>query len=113
MGAGCIRHIRILAKPKPGRRSGLPPLQSAGCFADLMRDGAEKAIPRLSRRSREQRDATLDDDRCLADETAERTPGWWRGWIAMRRSDDMETLGLRIEKTPTAALLVVATYRRN
>ena len=82
-------------------------------FADLMSVPApEDRYPRLSMTAQQQRDATLDAIVAWLIETAERTPVLM-AWEDLHWADPttLETLGMLIEQAPTAAMLVVATYR--
>src|SRR5215472_3027427 len=91
----------------------LPLSESVRLFADLMSVPApEDRYPRLSMTAQQQRDATLDAIVAWLIETAERTPVLM-AWEDLHWADPttLETLGMLIEQTPTAALLVVATYR--
>src|SRR5712671_457064 len=62
--------------------------------------------------AQQQRDATLDAIVAWLIETAERAPVLM-AWEDLHWADPttLETLGMLIEQAPTAALLVVATYR--
>jgi len=90
----------------------LPLTESVRLFADLMSVPAtEDRYPRLMT-AQQQRDATLDAIVAWLIETAERTP------VLIACEDlhwadptTLETLGTLIEQAPTAAMLVVATYR--
>jgi tetratricopeptide (TPR) repeat protein len=72
----------------------------------------EDRYPRLSMTAQQQRDATLDAIVAWLIETAECTPVLMT-WEDLHWADPttLETLGMLIEQAPTAALLVVATYR--
>jgi class 3 adenylate cyclase/tetratricopeptide (TPR) repeat protein len=91
----------------------LPRSESVRLFADLMSVPApEDRYPRLSMTAQQQRDATLDAIVAWLIELAEGTPVLM-AWEDLHWADPttLETLGMLIEQTPTAALLVVATYR--
>jgi class 3 adenylate cyclase len=91
----------------------LPLSESVRLFADLMSVPApEDRYPRLSMTPQQQRDATLDAIAAWLIETAERAPVLM-AWEDLHWADPttLETLGMLIEQAPTAALLVVATYR--
>jgi class 3 adenylate cyclase/tetratricopeptide (TPR) repeat protein len=91
----------------------LPLSERVRLFADLMSVPApEDRYPRLSMTPQQQRDATLDAIAAWLIETAERAPVLM-AWEDLQWADPttLETLGLLIEQAPTAALLVVATYR--
>jgi len=91
----------------------LPLAESVRLFADLMSVPVpEDRYPRLSMTAQQQRDATLDAIVAWLIETAERTPVLM-AWEDLHWADPttLEALGMLIEQTPTAALLVVATYR--
>jgi class 3 adenylate cyclase/tetratricopeptide (TPR) repeat protein len=91
----------------------LPLTESVRLFADLMAVPVpEDRYPRLSMTAQQQRDATLDAIVAWLIETAERAPVLM-AWEDLHWADPttLETLGMLIEQAPTAALLVVATYR--
>jgi len=91
----------------------LPLAESVRLFADLMSVPVpEDRYPRLSMTAQQQRDATLDAIVAWLIEVAERTPVLM-AWEDLHWADPttLQTLGMLIEQTPTAALLVVATYR--
>src|SRR5229473_2578235 len=91
----------------------LPLSESVRLFADLMSVPApEDRYPRLSMTAQQQRDATLDAIVAWLIETAERTPVLM-AWEDLHWADPttLEALGMLIEQAPTAAMLVVATYR--
>jgi predicted ATPase len=91
----------------------LPLSESVRLFADLMSVPApEDRYPRLAMTAQQQRDATLDAIVAWLIETAERTPVLM-AWEDLHWADPttLETLGMLIEQAPTAAMLVVATYR--
>jgi len=91
----------------------LPLAESVRLFADLMSVPVpEDRYPRLSMTAQQQRDATLDAIVAWLIELAERAPVLM-AWEDLHWADPttLETLGILIEQTPTAALLVVATYR--
>jgi predicted ATPase/class 3 adenylate cyclase len=91
----------------------LPRSESVRLFADLMSVPLpEDRYPRLLMTAQQQRDATLDAIVAWLIETAEGTP-LLMAWEDLHWADPttLETLGILIEQAPTAALLVVATYR--
>jgi class 3 adenylate cyclase/tetratricopeptide (TPR) repeat protein len=91
----------------------LPLSESVRLFADLMSPPLpEDRYPRLSMTAQQQRDATLDAIVAWLIEVAERAPVLM-AWEDLHWADPttLEALGMLIEQTPTAALLVVATYR--
>jgi class 3 adenylate cyclase len=91
----------------------LPLSESVRLFADLMAVPLpEDRYPRLSMTAQQQRDATLDAIIAWLIETAEGTPVLM-AWEDLHWADPttLETLGMLIEQAPTAAMLVVATYR--
>ena len=91
----------------------LPLAESVRLFADLMSVPVpEDRYPRLSMTAQQQRDATLDAIVAWLIEMAERTPVLM-AWEDLHWADPttLETLGMLIEQAPTAAMLVVATYR--
>jgi tetratricopeptide (TPR) repeat protein len=91
----------------------LPLAESVRLFADLMAVPLpEDRYPRLAMTAQQQRDATLDAIVAWLIELAEGTPVLM-AWEDLHWADPttLETLGLLIEQAPTAALLVVATYR--
>src|SRR5215472_16384454 len=88
-------------------------LMSVPLFADLMSVPLpEDRYPRLSPTAQQQRDATLDAIVAWLTELAERTPVLM-AWEDRHWADPttLETLGMLIEQAPTAAMLVLATYR--
>jgi class 3 adenylate cyclase/tetratricopeptide (TPR) repeat protein len=96
-----------------GRFKTLPLTESVRLFADLMSVPLpEDRYPRLSMTAQQQRDATLDAIVAWLIEVAEGTPVLM-AWEDLHWADPttLETLGMLIEQTPTAPLLVVATYR--
>jgi class 3 adenylate cyclase/predicted ATPase len=104
-----------LAKLEAGlaRFKTLPLSESVRLFADLMSVPLpEDRYPRLSMTAQQQRDATLDAIVAWLIEMAERTPVLM-AWEDLHWADPttLETLGMLIEQAPTAAMLVVATYR--
>jgi class 3 adenylate cyclase/tetratricopeptide (TPR) repeat protein len=104
-----------LAKLEAGLGSfkTLPLSESVRLFADLMSVPLpEDRYPRLAMAAQQQRDATLDAIVAWLIETAERAPVLM-AWEDLHWADPttLETLGMLIEQAPTAALLVVATYR--
>ena len=91
----------------------LPLAESARLFADLMSMSVpEGRDPRLSMTAQQQRDATLDAIVAWLIELAERAPVLM-AWEDLHWADPttLETLGMLIEQAPTAAIMVVATYR--
>jgi tetratricopeptide (TPR) repeat protein len=91
----------------------LPLAESVRLFADLMSVAVpEDRYPRLSMTAQQQRDATLDAIVAWLIELAERAPVLM-AWEDLHWADPttLETLGILIAQAPTAALLVVATYR--
>ena len=91
----------------------LPLSESVRLFADLMSVPLpEDRYPRLPITAQQQRDATLDAIVAWLIETAERAPVLI-AWEDLHWADPttLETLGMLIEQAPTAAMLVVATYR--
>ena len=91
----------------------LPLAESVRLFADLMSVPApEDCYPRLAMSAQQQRDATLDAIVAWLIELAERAPVLM-AWEDLHWADPttLETLGMLIEQAPTAAILVVATYR--
>ena len=91
----------------------LPLAESVRLFADLMSVPApEDHYPRLAMTAQQERNATLDAIVAWLIETAERAPVLM-AWEDLHWADPttLETLGMLIEQAPTAAMLVVATYR--
>ncbi len=91
----------------------LPLSESVRLFADLMSVPLpEDRYPHLPMTAQQQRDATLDAIVAWLIELAERAPVLM-AWEDLHWADPttLETLGMLIEQAPTAALLVVATYR--
>ena len=91
----------------------LPLSESVRLFADLMLVPLpEDRYPRLAMTAQQQRDATLDAIIAWLIETAEGSPVLM-AWEDLHWADPttLETLGMLIEQAPTAAMLVVATYR--
>jgi class 3 adenylate cyclase/predicted ATPase len=91
----------------------LPLAESVRLFADLMSVPApEDRYPRLSMTAQQQRNATLDAIVAWLIELAEGTPVLM-AWEDLHWADPttLETLGMLIEQAPTAAVLVIATYR--
>ncbi|MGA8758569.1 MAG: adenylate/guanylate cyclase domain-containing protein, partial [Stellaceae bacterium] len=91
----------------------LPLSESVRLFADLMSVPApEDRYPRLAMTAQQERNATLDAIVAWLIETAEGSPVLM-AWEDLHWADPttLETLGLLIEQAPTAAMLVVATYR--
>jgi len=91
----------------------LPRSESVRLFADLMSVPLpEDRYPRLSMTAQQQREATLDAIVAWLIELVERTPVLM-AWEDLHWADPttLETLGMLIEQAPTAAMLVVATYR--
>ncbi len=106
------QHLAKLEAGLAGFRT-LPLSESVRLFADLMSVPLpEDRYPRLSMTAQQQRDATLDAIIAWLIETAERGPVLM-AWEDLHWADPttLETLGMLIEQAPTAALLVVATYR--
>jgi class 3 adenylate cyclase/tetratricopeptide (TPR) repeat protein len=106
------QHLAKLEAGLSGFRT-LPRSESVPLFAGLMSVPLpEDRYPRLSMTAQQQRDATLDAIVAWLIETAERTPVLI-AWEDLHWADPttLETLGMLIEQVPTAALLVVATYR--
>ncbi len=106
------QHLAKLEAGLAGFRA-LPLAESVRLFADLMSVPLpEDRYPRLSMTAQQQRDATLDAIVAWLIETAEGTPVLM-AWEDLHWADPttLETLGMLIEQAPTAALLVVATYR--
>jgi len=106
------QHLEKLEAGLAGFKT-LPLAESVRLFADLMSVSApEDRYPRLSMTTQQQRDATLDAIVAWLIETAERAPVLM-AWEDLHWADPttLEALGMLIEQTPTAALLVVATYR--
>jgi class 3 adenylate cyclase len=93
--------------------TALPLSESVRLFAGLMSVPApEDRYPRLQMTAQQERNATLDAIIAWLIETAERAPVLM-AWEDLHWADPttLETLGMLIEQAPTAALLVVATYR--
>ena len=91
----------------------LPLSESVRLFADLMSVPApEDRYPRLAMMAQQERNATLDAIVAWLIELAERTPVLM-AWEDLHWADPttLEALGMLIEQVPTAAMLVVATYR--
>jgi tetratricopeptide (TPR) repeat protein len=91
----------------------LPRSESVRLFADLLSVPVpEDRYPRLSMTAQQQRDATLDAIIAWLIEVAEQSPVLM-AWEDLHWADPttLETLGMLIEQAPTAAMLVVATYR--
>src|SRR6202007_2151746 len=106
------QHLAKLEAGLAGFRS-LPLSESVRLFADLMSVPApEDRYSRLSMTAQQQRDATLDAIVAWLIEVAEVAPVLM-AWEDLHWADPttLEALGMLIEQTPTAALLVVATYR--
>jgi class 3 adenylate cyclase/tetratricopeptide (TPR) repeat protein len=106
------QHLAKLEAGLAGLKT-LPPTESVRLFADLMSVPVpEDRYPRLRVTAQQQRDATLDAIVAWLIEVAERTPVLM-AWEDLHWADPttLETLGMLIEQAPTAALLVVATYR--
>ena len=105
-------HLAKLEAGLAGFRS-LPLSESVRLFADLMSvPASEDRYPRLPMTAQQQRDATLDAIIAWLIEVAERAPVL-TAWEDLHWADPttLETLGMLIEQAPTAAMLVVATYR--
>jgi class 3 adenylate cyclase/tetratricopeptide (TPR) repeat protein len=93
--------------------TALPLSESVRLFADLMSVPApEDRYPRLQMTAQQERNATLDAIVAWLIELAEGTPVLM-AWEDLHWADPttLETLGMLIEQAPTAAMLVVATYR--
>jgi class 3 adenylate cyclase len=106
------QHLAKLDAGLAGFRT-LPLAESVRLFADLMSVPApEDRYPRLSVSAQQQRDATLDAIVAWLIELAEGTPVLM-AWEDLHWADPttLETLGMLIEQAPTAAMLVIATYR--
>ncbi len=91
----------------------LPLAESVRLFADLMSVPVpEDRYPHLQMTAQQERNATLDAIIAWLIETAEGTPVLM-AWEDLHWADPttLETLGMLIEQAPTAAMLVVATYR--
>ena len=91
----------------------LPLSESVRLFADLMSVPLpEDRYPRLAMTAQQERNATLDAIVAWLIEMAEGTPVLM-AWEDLHWADPttLETLGMLIEQAPTAAMLVVATYR--
>jgi class 3 adenylate cyclase/tetratricopeptide (TPR) repeat protein len=91
----------------------LPLAESVRLFADLMTvPMPEDRYPRLPMTAQQQRDATLDAIVAWLIETTEGSPVLM-AWEDLHWADPttLEALGMLIEQAPTAAMLVVATYR--
>jgi class 3 adenylate cyclase/tetratricopeptide (TPR) repeat protein len=106
------QHLAKLEAGLTGFRT-LPSAERVRLFGDLMSVSApEDRYPRLSMTAQQQRDATLDAIVAWLIELAEGAPVLM-AWEDLHWADPttLETLGMLIEQAPTAALLVVATYR--
>ena len=106
------QHLAKLEAGLAGFRT-LPLSESVRLFADLMSVPLpEDRYPRLSMTAQRQRDATLDAIVSWLIELAEGIPVLM-AWEDLHWADPttLEALGMLIEQAPTAALLVVATYR--
>jgi class 3 adenylate cyclase len=106
------QHLAKLEAELGGFRT-LPLAESVRLFADLMSVPLpEDRYPRLAKTAQQQRDATLDAIVAWLIELAEGTPVLM-AWEDLHWADPttLETLGMLIEQAPTAAMLVVATYR--
>jgi tetratricopeptide (TPR) repeat protein len=91
----------------------LPLAESVRLFADLMSVPVpEDRYPRVAMTAQQQRDATLDAIVAWLIEVAEGATVLM-AWEDLHWADPttLETLGMLIEQAPTAAMLVVATYR--
>jgi class 3 adenylate cyclase len=91
----------------------LPRSESVRLFADLMSVPVpEDRYPRLRITAQQERNATLDAIVAWLIEVAERAPVLM-AWEDLHWADPttLEALGMLIEQAPTAAMLVVATYR--
>ena len=106
------QHLAKLEAGLAGFRA-LPLAESIRLFADLMSVPLpEDRYPHLAMTAQQQRDATLDAIVGWLIEVAEGTPVLM-AWEDLHWADPttLETLGMLIEQAPTAAMLVVATYR--
>ena len=106
------QHLAKLEAKLAGFKA-LPLAESVRLFADLMSVSApEDRYPRLQMTAQQERNATLDAIIAWLIETAEGTPVLM-AWEDLHWADPttLETLGMLIEQAPTAAMLVVATYR--
>jgi class 3 adenylate cyclase/tetratricopeptide (TPR) repeat protein len=106
------QHLAKLEAGLAGFRA-LPRSESVRLFADLMSVPVpEDRYPRLSMTAQQERNATLDAIVAWLIETAEGAPVLM-AWEDLHWADPttLETLGMLIEQVPTAAMLVVATYR--
>src|SRR6266481_4298789 len=106
------QHLAKLEAGLAGFRA-LPLSESVRLFADLTSVPVpEDRYRRLSMTAQQQREATLDAIVAWLIETAERTPVLV-AWEDLHWADPttLEMLGMLIEQAPTAAMLVVATYR--
>ena len=106
------QHLAKLEAGLAGFRT-LSLTESVPLFADLMAVPLpEDRYPRLSMTAQQERNATLDAIIAWLIETAERAPVLM-AWEDLHWADPttLETLGMLIEQAPTAAMLVVATYR--
>jgi class 3 adenylate cyclase len=106
------QHLTKLEAGLGGFRTS-PLSESVRLFADLMAVPVpEDRYPRLSLTAQQQRDATLDAIIAWLIELAERAPVLM-AWEDLHWADPttLETLGMLIEQAPTAAMLVIATYR--
>jgi class 3 adenylate cyclase/tetratricopeptide (TPR) repeat protein len=107
-----LQHLARLEAGLAGFKT-LPLSESVRLFADLMSVPLpEDRYPRLQMTAQQQRDATLDAIVAWLIETAEGTPVLM-AWEDLHWADPttLETLGMLIEQAPTAAMLVIATYR--
>src|SRR5271169_3882291 len=106
------QHLAKLEAGLAGFRT-LPLSESVRLFADLMSVPlCEDRYPRLSMTAQQERNATLDAIIAWLIETAERARVLM-AWEDLHWADPttLEALGMLIEQAPTAAMLVVATYR--
>jgi hypothetical protein len=106
------QHLEKLEAGLAGFRT-LPLSESVRLLADLMSVPLpEDRYPRLPMTAQQQRDATLDAIVAWLIETSERSPVLM-AWEDLHWADPttLETLGMLIEQVPTAAMLVIATYR--
>ncbi len=106
------QHLEKLEAGLAGFKT-LPLSESVRLFADLMSVPVpEDRYPHLAMTAQQQRDATLDAIIAWLIETAESAPVLM-AWEDLHWADPttLETLGMLIEQAPTAAMLVVATYR--
>jgi class 3 adenylate cyclase len=106
------QHLAKLEAGLAGFRT-LPLPESVRLFADLMSVPVpEDRYPHLSVSAQQQRDATLDAIVAWLIEMAECAPVL-TAWEDLHWADPttLETLGMLIEQSPAAAMMVIATYR--